>query len=265
LPKAIAEVLRHYPETLGPIADVLRLGALRTADEVSDQLYAADRAAVMDALEAFWRSANQAAPIEQKIRALRRLRDLLNAREVSEAAARALAAEMTRPPEEARAVVLDSWRDDITSLYVKRALGTADHRWKLLPAISVLELGTVDSARQELEGVLLKEFALGVDDPEDARAQCHRGAAIRRAAGRPVVVCLNIADDADCGPLAAAAREAAPNCGLLLRTKKALPPDDRCRSMMVHRLEPPLAGNGLLSIIEMIAALNSVCEDLINQ
>jgi hypothetical protein len=35
--------------------------------------------------------------------------------------------------------------------------------------------------------------------------------------------------------------------------------------MMVHRLEPPLAGNGLLSIIEMIAALNSVCEDLINQ
>jgi hypothetical protein len=260
--RGIAEILDDHPEVHEAIARALESQVVAlTADEIAVRLIEANEGAIREAIRAFVRTIRfPDDPKRQKELALRTLCKILSAREVPSAAALSLAVEMAKPAKVTRAVLLDSTDDEVTSLYVTRAAGRVDHRWRFLDVSPGLELSAADQARIELDEALRKGLAPQKEDREEALIWAKATAATRRRSGIPAVFRVNLPDECDCRLLVATARETAAACGLLLRAKRKLPPAEFCPVDTICRLEPPPEGQRE-RLIGLSGTLDQLCDD----
>jgi hypothetical protein len=120
------------------------------------------------------------------------------------------------------------------------------------------------SAEIALQETLRKVLTPETVDRDEAIEYCKWIAEERRRAGIPVVFRVNIAEDSDFMHIVEAARQSAPHCGLILRTKQRLPAINLCPDDTTCRLEPPLGGNHRKKVVGFHGMLKGVCRNLLD-
>ena len=169
---------------------------------------------------------------------------------------------MAKAPSVMRGIALNTVSDDITNLYVIRAAGEVDHKWRLLDANLTLELGAADRARIVLETVLRKGLAPTEPDPKTALFKAKSCAVWRRRAGTPALFRINVNNWHDSRVFVEAVRATAPSCGLLLRSDGVSAEVDHCPSEDFCRLEPELDEVQLERLFGLEGTLSQFTEDV---
>jgi len=147
------------------------------------------------------------------------LHKLLAASFVPDEAAKSFAGEMAKAPEIARPIVIESTSDPVSELYVVRAAGKFPHNWRLLDVVLVQELNTLDQFAADIEGALIKTFAVPSGTSADRAREAQEDVREMRRHGRPAVLRIDLPDECDSAAVRRTAHATAPNCGLMFRVE----------------------------------------------